>query len=59
MTVTGKQLALRDGPSTSCRVRLRLPTGQVVPKEALPSTWEYISYGKNKGFMMKEYLNEG
>jgi len=59
VTVTGKQLALRDGPSTSCRVRTRLATGQVVPKVALPTTWEYIAYGKNKGFMMKEYLNEG
>ena len=59
VTVTGKKLALRDGPSTSCRVRTRLETGQVVPKAALPDTWEYISYGKNKGFMMKEYLREG
>lgn len=58
-TVTGKNVALRDGPSTSARIQTRIPTGTTVNKAELPSTWECIEFNNRKGFMMKQYLKEG
>lgn len=58
-TVTGKNVALRDGPSTKAKIQTRIPTGTTVQKAELPSTWEYIQYNGYKGFMMKQYLKEG
>ena len=59
ITVTGKNVALRAGPSTDTRVLTRIPTGTVVPRASLPDDWEYISYQGDRGFMMKEYIKEG
>ena len=58
-TVTGKNVALRQGPSTACRVIIRIATGKTVNKAQLPDTWEQVSYQGKTGFMMKQYLNEG
>ena len=58
-TVAGKNVALREGPSTSAKVLARIATGKTVPKQDLPSAWEYVGIGARKGFMMKQYLNEG
>jgi len=56
--VTGKNVALRNGPSTSTTVLARIATGQKVKEAKQPSGWEYISFGPNEGFMMKEFLKE-
>ena len=57
--VTGKNLALRQGPSTSCSIITRAPTGSTVKIENVPDDWEYVEYKGKKGFMMKQYLKEG
>jgi len=57
--VTGKNLALRQGPSTDCSIITRVATGTKVKIESVPDDWEYVSVGGEKGFMMKKYLNEG
>ena len=59
VTVTGKNVALRAGTSTSTQVLTRIPTGTKVPRAALPTDWEYIKYGNKQGFMMKQFINEG
>lgn len=56
--VTGKNLALRDGPGTDCKVITRAPTGSSVKIETPPEDWEYVSYNGKKGYMMKKYLKE-
>lgn len=56
--VTGKNVALREGPSTSTKVQIRIPTGQVVQLTAQPVGWAYVSFGLKVGFMMKAYLEE-
>lgn len=56
--VTGKNVALRYGPSTTCSVITRIPTGNIVKSATVPSDWEYISYQSKVGFMMKQYLKE-
>ena len=57
--VIGKNLALRKGPSTSCAVITRAPTGSKVKITQPPSEWEYVTYNGKQGYMMKEYLREG
>lgn len=58
--VTGTRLALREGPSTSAKVITRVDTGKLVKLEnPPPSEWDYVSYGGQKGYMMKKYLQEG
>ena len=59
VTVTGKNLALRAGTSTSTRVLARVATGTVVPIEPLPSGWAYVEYNGKKGFMIKQFIKEG
>ena len=57
--VTGTNLALRQGPSTSCAVIARAPTGSRVKITEPPSEWEYVTYNGKQGYMMKKYLQEG
>lgn len=58
--VTGTRLALREAPSTSARVIMRVDTGQQVKLEdPPPSDWDYVSYQGRKGYMMKKFLKEG
>ena len=57
--VTGKRVALREGPGTDCGVILRVDTGEAVKQETVPAGWAYVSYKGKKGFMMKEFLKEG
>ena len=56
--VTGKNLALRQGPSTSCKVITRAPTGSKVKITNPPSDWEYVTYNGKQGYMMKQYMKE-
>lgn len=57
--VTGKNVAIRKGPTTDASVITRVPTGKQVKVETPPSDWEYVSYNGVKGYMMKEFLKEG
>ena len=56
--VTGKNVALRKGPSTACAVITRAPTGSKVKITDPPSDWEYITYNGKQGYMMKQFLKE-
>ena len=53
--VTGKNVALREGPSTKTRVMIRIPTGTTVDLDKIEG-WTYVHYGVNSGFMMNEYI---
>ena len=57
--VTGKNVALRAGPSTDTQVLTRIKTGTIVPRADLPSDWDYVSFNGRQGFMMKKFLKEG
>ena len=57
--VTGKNLALRQGPSTKCHVITRIPTGKTVKLVDQPSDWTYVKYGNNEGFVMNKYIKKG
>ena len=58
--VTGKNVAIRKDPSDKANVLTRVPTGNTVKLETPPpSEWDYVEYGKYKGYMMKKYLKEG
>ena len=57
--VTGKQVALREGPTTGCKVLLRVPTGNQVKITPPPADWELVEYSGKSGYMMKEFLKEG
>ena len=58
--VTGKQVALRQDPSTSAKVITRIATGKTVKlEEPPPSEWDYVSYQGKTGYMMKKFLKEG
>ena len=54
--VTGKNVALRRGPTTDAGVILRVPTGKTVKLETPPEGWAYVSYNGKQGYMMKQYL---
>lgn len=57
--VTGKNLALREGPSTNCKVIARAPTGTKVKLTEPPSDWEHVTYNGKQGYMMSKYLQKG
>jgi uncharacterized protein YgiM (DUF1202 family) len=57
--VTGKNLALRQGPNTACKVITRAPTGSRVKITPPPEDWEHVNYNGKDGYMMKKYLREG
>lgn len=53
--VTGKNVALREGPSTSTPVMVRIVTGATVDI-ATVSGWTYVKYGSKYGFMMNQFI---
>lgn len=57
--VTGKNLALREGPSTDCKVITRIATGSTLKITKVPDDWEYVTFGGKSGFVMKKYIKEG
>ena len=57
--VTGKNLALRQGPGTNYSVIARYATGTTVKIEPVPDEWVYVDAKGKKGFMMRQYLKEG
>ena len=57
--VTGKNLALRQGPGTDKTVIARIPTGTKVKMKDIPNDWQYVEYNGKTGFVMKQYIREG
>ena len=57
--VTGKNVALRIGPSTSAVVLDRVATGKIVKITPPPEEWEHVTYNGKSGYMMKEFLSIG
>lgn len=53
--VTGKNVALREGPDKSRKVMTRIPTGTVVDKGSTEG-WTFVRYGKKEGFMMNKFI---
>ena len=56
--VIGKNVALRQGPSTSTRVITRIATNETVDIATVPNDWAYVSFGTKTGFMMKSFLQD-
>lgn len=54
--VTGKNVALRQGPSKSTPVIVRIATGMIV-NIAVVEGWTYVRYGSKYGFMMNEFID--
>ena len=54
--VTGKNVALREGPGTNTKVMVRIATGTTVDLDTIQG-WTYVHYGVNYGFMMNEYID--
>lgn len=58
--VTGKRVALRQEPSKSAKIIMRIDTGEEVKMEPEPEkAWDYVSYKGKTGWMMREFLKEG
>lgn len=56
--VTGKNLALRQGPGTNYSIILRIQTGRTVNLEDLPAGWSYVEYNGRRGFVMDQYIKK-
>ena len=56
--VTGKNVALREGPSTGTKVQIRIATGTVVDIAEVTG-WTYVKYKSYSGFMMNEFIEIG
>lgn len=54
--VTGKNVAMRQGPSKSTPVMTRVATGMIVDI-AVVEGWTYVHQGTKYGFMMNEFIN--
>lgn len=58
--VTGKRVALRKEPSTKAGIIMRIDTGNLVKLEPEPpKEWDYVEYNGKRGYMMREFLQEG
>ena len=57
--VTGKNVAIRQGPGTNYSVMTRVPTGKTIQLKDLPEGWSYVSYNGKTGFMMDEFMRKG
>ena len=58
--VIGKRVALRQEPSKSAKIIMRINTGEEVTLEPEPEkVWDYVSYKGKTGYMMREFLREG
>ena len=53
--VTGKNVALRQGPDKSTQVMIRIPTGTLIDISVVEG-WTYVEYGRKYGFMMNEFI---
>ena len=57
--VTGKKVALRAEASTRASVIMRINTGEIVKMLDDPKLWDYVEYNGKRGWMMREFLEEG
>ena len=55
--VTGKQVAMRLGPTISAGIIMRIATGKQVKIETPDPDWQYVSYNGKSGYMMKRYIS--
>ena len=55
--VTGKNVALRLGPTTNAGILTRIATNQQVTISNPPSDWTYVNYCGKTGYMMNQYIN--
>ena len=56
--VTATRVALREDPSLRATIITRVDKGEKVKLEPEPDEWDYVEYKGNKGWMMKEFLQE-
>ena len=56
--VTGKNVALREGPGTNYRVIKRIPTNTTVSIVSAPADWKLITYKGKTGYMMKQFIKD-
>ena len=57
--VTGKNLALRQGPGTQYSVMTRIKTGTKIQLVDEPEGWTFVKYGNREGFVMDKYIQKG
>jgi uncharacterized protein YgiM (DUF1202 family) len=57
--ITGKNVVLREGPSTSNKIITRIPTNTIVDIAKENDEWQLITYKGKTGYMMKAYIKEG
>lgn len=58
VVVTGKNVALRYGPTTSAGIIVRIPTGTSLRTDTPPAGWEHVEYNGKAGYMMKDFIKE-
>lgn len=56
--VAGKNVALREGPSTEYRVIKRIPTNTRVGFAQANSEWQTITHKGKTGYMMRQFIKE-
>lgn len=56
--VTGKNVALRLGPTTNAGVIARIPTGTLVTIANPPAIWNYVTYNGKQGYVMTDYIQK-
>ena len=56
--VTGKNVALRLGPTTSAGIVTRIATGTLVTIANPPAIWNYVEYDKKQGYVMTDYIEK-
>ena len=56
--VTGRNVALREGPSTSTAVMTRIVTGTTIDLATIDG-WTYVKYNNFHGFMMNQFIKIG
>lgn len=54
--VTGKNVALREGPSTSNKIIMRIPTDTIVDVATETNEWQLIVHDGRTGYMMKQFI---
>ena len=57
--VTGKNVALREGPGTNYKVITRIPTNTKVDIAHETDEWQLITHNGKTGYMMKQFIKEG
>ena len=56
--VTGKNVALRLGPTTRAGIVARIATGTLVTKTNPPAVWNRVEYNGKQGYVMSQYIEK-